>query len=69
MTDAAAAVRQPGPPRLTAVVFHEGRWHVAGCVEVEVVSQGGTIASALGNLREALELYFEGEPASATLRQ
>jgi predicted RNase H-like HicB family nuclease len=69
MTGAAAAMSQPGPPRLTAVVLHEGRWHVARCVEVEVVSQGRTIASALGNLREALELYFEDEPAPATLRQ
>ena len=37
-------------------------WHVAQCLEVDIASQGPTIAKALGNLREALELYFEDEP-------
>jgi predicted RNase H-like HicB family nuclease len=50
-----------GPPlrRLTTVVTREDPWHVARCPEVEVTSQGRTIESALDNLREALELYFE----------
>jgi predicted RNase H-like HicB family nuclease len=49
--------------RLTAAVTHEGEWYVARCLEVEVASQGRTIDEALANLREALELYFEDEPA------
>jgi predicted RNase H-like HicB family nuclease len=40
---------------------------VARCVEVEVASQGRTIEEALDNLREALELYFEDEPAPEAL--
>jgi predicted RNase H-like HicB family nuclease len=39
---------------------------VARCLEVEVTSQGETIESALVNLREALELYFEDEPLPAS---
>jgi predicted RNase H-like HicB family nuclease len=47
---------------LTAAVTHEGDWYVARCLQVEVTSQGTTIEESLGNLREALELYFEDEP-------
>jgi predicted RNase H-like HicB family nuclease len=49
--------------RLTAAVTPDGEWYVARCLEVEVASQGRTIDEALANLREALELYFEDEPA------
>lgn len=49
--------------RLTAVITHEDDWYVARAVEVEVASQGSTVEEALLNLREALELYFEDEPA------
>jgi len=45
--------------RFTAAVTHDGDWHVARCLEVEVASQGHTVEEALANLREALELYFE----------
>ena len=47
--------------QFTAAVTHEGEWHVARCLEVEVTSQGHTVDDALVNLREALELYFEDE--------
>lgn len=47
--------------RFLAAVTKEGNWHVARCLEVEVASQGRTIEEALANLKEALELYFEGE--------
>ncbi len=47
--------------RLLAAVTKEGSWYVARCLEVEVASQGRTIEEALANLKEALELYFEGE--------
>jgi predicted RNase H-like HicB family nuclease len=42
-----------------ASVTREGRWFVAQCLEVDVVSQGRSERSALANLAEALELYFE----------
>jgi predicted RNase H-like HicB family nuclease len=48
--------------RLTAAITRDGNWYVARCLEVEVASQGHTIEEALGNLGEALELYFEDEP-------
>ncbi len=46
----------------TAAVTHEAPWYVARCLEVEVASQGTSADEALANLKEALELYFEGEP-------
>lgn len=42
-----------------ASVWREGGWYVAQCLEVDVAGQGETEEEALGNLREALELYFE----------
>jgi len=45
--------------QLTAIIEREGDGYVALCPEVDVASQGGTIAEAKKNLREALELFFE----------
>ena len=47
--------------RFTAAVNRDGAWFVARCLEVEVASQGHSVEDALSNLKEALELYFEGE--------
>jgi len=47
--------------QLTASVTHEGALYVSRCLEVEVASQGHSVEEALENLKEALELYFEGE--------
>ena len=44
--------------RLTAAITHEAPWYVARGFEVEVASEGETIESAIGNLTEALALYF-----------
>lgn len=46
---------------LNALIWKEEDLFVAQCLEVEVASQGGTKKSALANLEEALELYFENE--------
>ncbi len=43
----------------TAIVWREGEWFIAQCLEVDVASQGRTEKEAIENLREALELYFE----------
>lgn len=51
--------------RLTAAVTREGKHFVARCLEVEVASHGRTLDSALANLTEAVELYFEDENAVA----
>ncbi|TWI66942.1 putative RNase H-like HicB family nuclease [Desulfobotulus alkaliphilus] len=44
---------------LTAIIEREGDGYVALCPEVDVASQGDSIAEARDNLREALELFFE----------
>ncbi len=45
--------------RFSVSVWREGEWCVAQCLDVDVASQGKTEAEALGNLREALELYLQ----------
>jgi len=45
--------------KYTAVLTRDGKWFVAHCVELGVVSQGKTIESARANLKEAVELYIE----------
>ncbi len=44
---------------LKNVVWKEGKYYVAQCLNVDVSSFGSTRKEALGNLGEALELYFE----------
>ena len=43
----------------TAVLEKEGESFVALCPELDVASQGETVEIALGNLREAVELFLE----------
>jgi predicted RNase H-like HicB family nuclease len=45
--------------QLTAIIEREGDGYVALCPEVDVASQGDTVAEARANLTEALELFFE----------
>ena len=49
--------------KLTAIVEREGaNGYVALCPEVDVASQGSTVAEARDNLEEALTLFFETAP-------
>ena len=41
------------------VIWKEGRYFVAQCLNVDVSSFGKTKAEASKNLKEALDLYFE----------
>jgi predicted RNase H-like HicB family nuclease len=43
------------------VVYREDEFHVAQCLNVDVSSFGNTRAEAVANLKEAVELYLEGE--------
>lgn len=43
---------------MTAVVWQEGKWFVAQCLEIDVASQGVTESDALENLRDALKVHF-----------
>ena len=45
--------------RLTAIIEREGDGYVSLCPELDVASQGDSIAEARANLIEALELFFE----------
>jgi len=45
--------------RYTAVLTKEGKWYVAHCLELGVVSQGKSIEDAKASLQEAVELYIE----------
>jgi len=49
--------------QLTAIIKEENDGYVALCPEVDVASQGDSIAEARDNLREALELFFEAASA------
>jgi predicted RNase H-like HicB family nuclease len=45
--------------QLKNVVWKEGQYYVAQCLNVEVSSFGDTKDDALKNLDEAISLYFE----------
>lgn len=49
--------------QLSNVVWQEGEHFVAQCLNVDVSSFGESREEALGNLHEALELYFEDASA------
>lgn len=49
---------------LTAVIHREEDLYVAECPEVGTASQGYNIEEAIGNLKEATELYLEEFPLS-----
>ena len=44
---------------LKNIIWKEGKYYVAQCLNVEVSSFGKTKQEALKNLQEAIELYFE----------
>ena len=43
------------------LVWKEGKYYVSQCLNVNVSTFGETRDEAILNLREAVELYFEGE--------
>lgn len=49
---------------LQNVVWKEGKYHVAQCLNIDISSFGKTKKEALDNLEEALELYFEDKDMS-----
>ncbi|MCG8549332.1 MAG: type II toxin-antitoxin system HicB family antitoxin [Desulfobacterales bacterium] len=44
---------------MTAIIEKEGTGYVSLCPELDIASQGETVAEARENLQEALELFFE----------
>jgi predicted RNase H-like HicB family nuclease len=47
--------------KIKYVIYKEGKYYVSQCLNVDVSSFGITIDEASANLKEALQLYFEGE--------
>ncbi len=45
--------------QLTVIIEREGDGYVSLCPELDIASQGETVAEAKSNLIEALELFFE----------
>lgn len=56
-------------PYLTAIVEQEADGYVALCPEVDVASQGNTVAEGHANLAEALALFFETAPVPEVERR
>jgi predicted RNase H-like HicB family nuclease len=55
---------------LTAIIQAEPPGFVALCPELDIASQGDTIEHALGNLREAVELFYEcASPTEISMRE
>lgn len=50
-----------------SVVYKEGEYYVAQCLNVDVSSFGDYEQEALANLQEALELYLEDAPSLPTI--
>ena len=46
---------------ITAVISRGEKLLVAECVEINVVTQGGTMDEVIANLQEAVALHFDGE--------
>lgn len=44
---------------LQNVIWKEGKYYVAQCLNVDISSFGKTKMEAIKNLKEALDLYFE----------
>ena len=51
----------------TNVVWQEGKYFVAQCLNVDVSSFGKTHEEALHNLQEAVELFLEDAPSGTIL--
>ena len=43
------------------ILWQEGKYYIAQCLNIEVSSFGETVDEAIKNLKEAVELYLEGE--------
>jgi predicted RNase H-like HicB family nuclease len=43
---------------LSVVVWQEGKWFVAQCLDVDIASQGHSGQDAIENLSDAIELHF-----------
>lgn len=54
---------------LTVIIEGEDSGYVALCPELDIASQGMTVAAARENIQEALELLFEAAPEAEVARR
>lgn len=54
---------------LTVIIEREDSGYVALCPELDIASQGTTVAAARENIQEALELFFEAAPEAEVARR
>lgn len=47
--------------KYNVIIQKEEEWYVAKCLDNSIASQGKTIEEAMKNLKEAIELYLQGE--------
>ncbi len=50
------------PLQLNTVIYQEGEYYIAQCLEVDVSSFGKNEPEAVAMLQDALALYFRDEP-------
>ncbi len=55
--------------QMTAIIEREGESYVALCPELDIASQGASVAEARANLKEALELFYEAASAEEVQRR
>ena len=55
--------------QFTAIIEKEEGGYVSLCPQLDIASQGGTVAQARMNLQEALELFFETASAEETTQR
>ncbi len=55
--------------KFTAIIEREGDGYVALCPELDIASEGADIEEARGNLKEAMELFFETADSSEVDRR
>jgi predicted RNase H-like HicB family nuclease len=45
---------------IKALIYHDGEYYCAKCLEIDVFTQGKTIDETIKNLKEAVSLHLEG---------
>ncbi|MDD5092423.1 MAG: type II toxin-antitoxin system HicB family antitoxin [Candidatus Wallbacteria bacterium] len=51
------------------VVWQEDKYYVSQCLNIDVSSFGETFEDAVKNLKEAVQLYFDGEDQTPDLTE
>lgn len=45
---------------IKAVIYYDGKYYCAKCLEIDVFTQGKTVDETIKNLKEAISLHLEG---------